>query len=163
MDTTRRSQPKAMITPCSLPTMEMQPQECPRLRVRHSPTTVKIFIARIDLSAGVAYFYPPSSPPRPSHPRLIRFKEALAAWFAPFKPAFHEVLPIDVVALHGAIVCGNPSTPSLLVVRFSAAEGSYGVVAVSETAMFTSGLSTHETPSPHRGHSQDLRTTNTRR
>lgn len=40
-------------------------------------------------------------------------------------------LPISFEATKGAIICGNASTPSLLVAEFHRAEGTYGVVQVS--------------------------------
>src|SRR6202042_1277483 len=38
------------------------------------------------------------------------------------------LLPIGIEATKGAIVCGNGSTPSLLVAEFSKAEGTFGIV-----------------------------------
>jgi hypothetical protein len=39
-----------------------------------------------------------------------------------------DLLPIGIEATKGAIVCGNGSTPSLLVAEFSQAEGTFGIV-----------------------------------
>lgn len=39
-----------------------------------------------------------------------------------------ELLPIGIEATEGAIVCGNASTPSLLVAEFKKAEGTFGTV-----------------------------------
>ena len=41
-----------------------------------------------------------------------------------------NLLPVSLEATKGAIICGNPSTPSLLVADFSRAEGTYGIVKV---------------------------------
>lgn len=47
-------------------------------------------------------------------------------------PSFNwmEVLPIGLHVLHGAIILGAPSTQSLFVIRFSEAQGAYGVTSV---------------------------------
>lgn len=42
-----------------------------------------------------------------------------------------DLLPLGVEVTTGAIVLGNPSTPSLLVAEFRTATGTFGVVAVS--------------------------------
>lgn len=39
-----------------------------------------------------------------------------------------DLLPIGIDATKGAIVCGNRSTPSLLVAEFSQAHGTFGIV-----------------------------------
>jgi hypothetical protein len=39
-----------------------------------------------------------------------------------------NLLPIGIEATKGAILCGNGSTPSLLVAEFSKAEGTFGIV-----------------------------------
>jgi hypothetical protein len=39
-----------------------------------------------------------------------------------------DLLPIGIEATKGAIVCGNGSTPNLLVAEFSQAEGTFGIV-----------------------------------
>lgn len=39
-----------------------------------------------------------------------------------------DLLPIGLSATKGAIICGNASTPSLLVVEFRTAQGSFGIV-----------------------------------
>ena len=37
----------------------------------------------------------------------------------------------------GAIICGNPSTPSLLVAEYTKAEGTYGIVPVNFLFLWT--------------------------
>lgn len=64
------------------------------------------------------------------------FRTTVVGWLANIKPDFHEVLPIDVVAVRGAIVLGNASTPSLLVARFSQADGSYSIISVRDLAFY---------------------------
>lgn len=44
---------------------------------------------------------------------------------------FNDLLPISVEIEKGAIICGNPSTPSLLVAEYTKAEGTYGIVPVN--------------------------------
>lgn len=39
-----------------------------------------------------------------------------------------DLLPIGIEATKGAIICGNGSTPSLLVAEFSKTEGTFGIV-----------------------------------
>jgi hypothetical protein len=39
-----------------------------------------------------------------------------------------DLLPIGIEATKGAIVCGNGSTPNLLVAEFSQAQGTFGIV-----------------------------------
>ncbi|OBZ68127.1 hypothetical protein A0H81_11865 [Grifola frondosa] len=39
-----------------------------------------------------------------------------------------DLLPISIEATKGAIICGNASTPNLLVAEFNGAEGTYGIV-----------------------------------
>jgi hypothetical protein len=51
-------------------------------------------------------------------------------WFKRQLPSLDpkDLLPIGIEATKGAIVCGNGSTPSLLVAEFSKAEGTFGIV-----------------------------------
>lgn len=42
-----------------------------------------------------------------------------------------DLLPLGITVTTGAIVLGNPSTPSMLVAEFNSANGTFGVVAVS--------------------------------
>ncbi|PCH43678.1 hypothetical protein WOLCODRAFT_122406 [Wolfiporia cocos MD-104 SS10] len=51
-------------------------------------------------------------------------------WIESQLPQFDpkNLLPIGIEASRGAIICGNASTPNLLVAEFSKAEGTYGVV-----------------------------------
>lgn len=74
------------------------------------------------------------------------FGTTLAGWFADIKPDFHEILPIEVVTVRGAIVWGNASAPSLLVARFSQAQGSYSVVSVRDLrfSLYDRFLITHD-------------------
>lgn len=65
-------------------------------------------------------------------------KATFSDWFANIKPDFHEILPIDLLAINGAIVFGNPSTPRLLVAKFVEARGSYSVLPVSALGLFLS-------------------------
>ncbi|KAF8577934.1 hypothetical protein K439DRAFT_1363574, partial [Ramaria rubella] len=58
---------------------------------------------------------------------IKQLRETISIYIALLKPDFLELLPIDLEAVRGAIVCGNPSTPSVLVAGFSNAQGSYGV------------------------------------
>jgi hypothetical protein len=41
-----------------------------------------------------------------------------------------DLLPVGIEATNSAIICGNPSTPELLVSEFRKAEGTYGLVPV---------------------------------
>lgn len=47
-----------------------------------------------------------------------------------------DLLPLGIEVTTGAIVLGNPSTPSLLVAEFHTATGTFGVVAVSPQKPF---------------------------
>jgi hypothetical protein len=51
-------------------------------------------------------------------------------WFKRQLPSLDpkDLLPVGIEATKGAIVCGNGSTPSLLVAEFSKAEGTFGIV-----------------------------------
>lgn len=42
-----------------------------------------------------------------------------------------SLLPFSFEALKGSIICGNPSTPTVLVAEFKRTEGIYGLVPVS--------------------------------
>lgn len=44
---------------------------------------------------------------------------------------FKDLLPISMEVEKGAIICGNASTPNLLVAEYKKAEGTYGVVPVN--------------------------------
>lgn len=41
-----------------------------------------------------------------------------------------DFLPVSIEVEKGAILCGNVSTPNLLVAEFKSAEGTFGVVPV---------------------------------
>ena len=60
-------------------------------------------------------------------PRLIR---NAYRWFKQQLPSIDpkDLLPIGIDANKGVILCGNGSTPSLLVAEFSRAEGTFGIV-----------------------------------
>lgn len=50
-----------------------------------------------------------------------------------------DLLPVGIEVYKGAIVCGNASTPNLLVAEFQQAEGTYGIVQVRRSQIsFTS-------------------------
>lgn len=44
---------------------------------------------------------------------------------------FNDLLPISMEVEKGAIICGNASTPNLLVAEYTKAEGTYGIVPVN--------------------------------
>lgn len=50
---------------------------------------------------------------------------------------FKDLLPISMEVEKGAIICGNASTPNLLVAEYKKAEGTYGVVPVSFQSLQT--------------------------
>jgi len=60
------------------------------------------------------------------------FKKALE-WIRSQLPRieFKDLLPISMEVEKGAIICGNSSTPNLLVAEYRKAEGTYGVVPVN--------------------------------
>lgn len=60
-------------------------------------------------------------------PRLFR---SAYTWLKQQLPSLDpkDLLPIGIEATEGAIVCGNGSTPSLLVAEFKKAEGTFGIV-----------------------------------
>ena len=60
------------------------------------------------------------------------FKKALE-WARSQLPRieFKDLLPISMEVEKGAIICGNSSTPNLLVAEYKKAEGTYGVVPVN--------------------------------
>lgn len=41
-----------------------------------------------------------------------------------------DLLPFGIEIAKGAIICGNPSTPNLLVAEFKRTEGTFGIVQV---------------------------------
>lgn len=41
-----------------------------------------------------------------------------------------DLLPLGIEVTKGAITCGNPSTPNLLVAEFQRTEGMFGIVQV---------------------------------
>lgn len=41
-----------------------------------------------------------------------------------------DLLPLGIEVTKGAIICGNPSTPNLLVVEAQKTEGMFGIVQV---------------------------------
>jgi hypothetical protein len=47
-----------------------------------------------------------------------------------------DLLPVAIEATNSAIICGNPSTPQLLVSEFRKAEGTYGLVPVCPVSAF---------------------------
>jgi hypothetical protein len=44
---------------------------------------------------------------------------------------FKDLLPISIGVEKGTIICGNASTPNLLVAEYKKAEGTYGIVPVN--------------------------------
>lgn len=50
---------------------------------------------------------------------------------------FKDLLPISMEVEKGAIICGNASTPNLLVAEYKKAEGTYGVVPVNLQFLLT--------------------------
>jgi hypothetical protein len=48
-----------------------------------------------------------------------------------------DIMPVGLEASRAAIVCGNESTPELLVSEFRHAEGTYGFVQVSTCNLVT--------------------------
>lgn len=108
----------------------MHSAERVRLRVNIKSYSSLYLALSHNLIVSGADRYPPSTPATTVSSRTTMFGMTLLGWFASIKPDFREILPIDVEALHGAIVCGNQSTPSLLVAKFLKAHGSYNVVPV---------------------------------
>lgn len=41
-----------------------------------------------------------------------------------------DLLPLGILVTKGAIICGNASTPSLMVAEFKSTEGTFGIVPV---------------------------------
>lgn len=54
------------------------------------------------------------------------------AWFRQQLPNLDpkDLLPIGIEVTEGSIICGNTSTPSLLVAEFRRSSGTFGVVPV---------------------------------
>ena len=54
-------------------------------------------------------------------------------WFRSQLPRieFNDLLPISMEVEKGAIICGNASTPNLLIAEYTKAEGTYGIVPVN--------------------------------
>jgi len=42
-----------------------------------------------------------------------------------------DLLPLGIEIVKGAIVCGNPSTPNLMVAEFQRSDGTFGVIRVT--------------------------------
>lgn len=63
----------------------------------------------------------------PSH--LKRFVSWVRLQLPNFDPK--NLLPMGLEVSKGAIICGNASTPNLLIAEFSEAQGTYGIVQVS--------------------------------
>ncbi|KAK0460992.1 uncharacterized protein EV420DRAFT_1746434 [Desarmillaria tabescens] len=72
---------------------------------------------------------PPSSVLGALHLRTPTFLQDAFTWFKRQLPTLDpkELLPIGLDATKGVIICGNNSTPNLLVVEFQKAEGNLGV------------------------------------
>lgn len=49
-----------------------------------------------------------------------------------------DLLPFGIEVIKGAIICGNSSTPNLLVAEFQRSEGTFGIVEVRNTFNFVS-------------------------
>jgi hypothetical protein len=47
-----------------------------------------------------------------------------------------DLLPFGIEAIKGAIICGNSSTPNLLVAEFQRSEGTFGIVEVRNALKF---------------------------
>lgn len=82
-----------------------------------------------------AYDYPPRTPTASASllagaPSV--FRNALE-WLRSQLPRieFKDLLPVSMEVEKGAIICGNASTPNLLVAEYKKAEGTYGVVPVA--------------------------------
>jgi len=82
-----------------------------------------------------AYEYPPRTPAGSASllagaPSV--FRNALE-WLRSQLPRieFKDLLPISMEVEKGVIMCGNASTPNLLVAEYKKAEGTYGVVPVN--------------------------------
>ena len=59
-----------------------------------------------------------------------------------------DLLPFGIEVIKGAIICGNSSTPNLLVAEFQRSEGTFGIVEVRYICLFVSlpsGLTRHTT------------------
>lgn len=78
--------------------------------------------------------YPPSTIPASSSV-LTEAPSATTVglrWIKSQLPVFEfsDFLPLSIDVANGAIVCGNASTPNLLVAEYKRAEGTFGVVPV---------------------------------
>lgn len=78
-----------------------------------------------------------ASPFYPSHVareslRMPAFVRMSLEWFRRQLPTLDpkDMLPLGIDIQTGAIILGNPSTPSLLVAEFRNALGTYGIVPV---------------------------------
>lgn len=62
---------------------------------------------------------------------------ATFAWIKRQLPHFdpNDLLPFGIEVIKGAIICGNSSTPNLLVAEFTRTEGTFGVVKVCRIFM----------------------------
>jgi hypothetical protein len=54
------------------------------------------------------------------------------AWFRRQLPNLDpkDLLPLGIEVIKGAVICGNSSTPNLLVAEFQRTEGTFGIVKV---------------------------------
>ncbi|KAF9465079.1 hypothetical protein BDZ94DRAFT_1351083 [Collybia nuda] len=79
-------------------------------------------------AASSSPFYPPSVPR--GFLRMPYGVRATIAWIKRQLPNLDpkDLLPLGVEVIKGAIVCGNSSTPNLLVAEFRRTEGTFGVV-----------------------------------
>jgi len=80
---------------------------------------------------GTTPTYPPSAGYRSS--RVIAKARDAYRWLMQQLPNLDpkDLLPVGITVVTGALVLGNPSTPSILVAEFQSANGTFGVVAVS--------------------------------
>lgn len=89
-----------------------------------------------------SHLYPPSQPTleRLSTQVSTRISSRMATvipdWISWFKRQLpnldpKDLLPLSFRVVNGAVVCGNSATPNLLMSKFTAVDGTYGIVQVS--------------------------------
>jgi hypothetical protein len=94
----------------------------------------------MDLQATTSSFHPPALARRVL-PIPAAVRKALA-WVKRQLPNLDpkDLLPLGIEVIKGAIICGNSSTPNLLVAEAQRTEGTFGIVEVRSISNFVRHL-----------------------
>jgi hypothetical protein len=70
--------------------------------------------------------------------KCLAIVNAIGVWLSAQVPTFelHDLLPIGINIIRGAIVVGNDSTPTILIGDFKRADGTFGTTPVNICILF---------------------------